>query len=454
MGELDQPKKPAAKVDVEATEVLEMEEKRRARFVRERTLFGTDVEAGLMKKPPLEVIIDLGESSKDFLRKTVEVEATSFDRFVDGFHNNFDTTKDRMVFDPEFRAAFLEYRDLELDVKKRRKVRKKFTDLKHRVTIHLAGFVGEKNENASRYCESYIKLEKDRKIAGKISALEINTNDPKKIKLVTKWREDLQKLDEKYKQGKLTEEQYLAKRDAINAKVVKDSDDKDLQETWEGYKNDEAESMASSKWNSEPSATNPNEKPVETLAETEKVFADVPYGEDLKLDIHTDGSASAILGKEKFLVDIMVYKNYETNSYICYLTDKYLSDGNIKIESKDLGQALDRRYIDCFMSDKIGKLYNDPDDVPNVPDSDMVTLGERLVGEGRLRNFRFSNEDRKVLDSLGQILIEKDHKYSGVYSKVKILSWFLQKKDNVDKLRKDLRDGKKPGLKDILGDMY
>lgn len=455
MGGIDNPNKPKGNIDnVEATESLEVEELGRGRFIRERTLFGVEIEGEMIKRPPLNVVIDIGKNPKDFLERSVEVEAKSLDRFADGLSYSFGVPKAKLFSDTRFKSDFLRLRDYELNAKRRPKEKRKFRELKQRFILTVAGHIGENNELSSKYCESYLRIEKDREIGKRLSVLGVNSTDPRIHKVVADWREEMGKNDEEYKQGKLTDEHYLAKRDAINAKAVKDSDDKDLQETWQGYKKDEAESMAPSKWNNESSATNPNEKPVETVAETEKVFADLPYSEDLKLDIHENGSASATLGKEKFLVDIMVYKNYETNSYVCYLTDKYLSDGNIKIESKDLGKALDRRYIDCFMSDKIGKLYKDPDAVPNVPDTDMVTLGERLIGEGKLRDFRFSNEDRKILDSLVQILIEKDNKYSGVYSKVKVLNWFLQKKDNVDRLRKDLRDGKKPGLKDILGDMY
>lgn len=455
MAGIENPNKPKGNNDnVEATEQLEVQE-RRSGFIRERTLFsGKEIEGEMIRKPPLEIEIDIGKGSKDFLEKVAELNSSSYVRFADGFHRNFSVPKERLHDDPKFRVIFSQYRDLELNVSRRNKERKEFKELKQKVILRLAGYVGDKNDLASKYCESYMKIEKDREIARRISSLEINSNDPKKVKVVKEWRENMRKLDEEHKQGKLTDEQYLAKRDDINAKAVKDSDDKDLQETWQGYKKDESESMAPSKWNNEPSATNPNEKPVETVAEIEKVFADLPYSEDLKLDIHENGSASATLGREKFLVGIMVYKNKDTNSYVCYLSDKYLSDDDIKVEPKDLGKALDRRYIDCFMSDKIGKFYKDPDAVPNVPDADMVSLGERLIGEGKLRDFRFSNEDREILDSLVLILIEKDQKYSGVYSKVKVLNWFLQKKDNVDRLRKDLRDGKKPGLNDILGDMY
>lgn len=443
---LDQPNLPPGNEAVENPEGLK--NKIEGRNLRD------EIAEDLIKRPPLDVVIDLGNNSKDFLEKAVEINSKSFDRFVNGFHSNFGVPKDKLQDDPEFRAAFLEFRDLEIDVNRRHKEKLKHSDLKQKVVLRLAGLVNQKNDNTSKYCESYIKLEKDREIAKRISSLAVDTTDPKRLELVESWRDDLQKLDKEYEHGKVTEEQYLAKRDDINGRAVEMSGDKDLQETWQGYENDQFQSVDSSNNESESISKNPNEKPVDSPGEIKEVLADVSFGNDVELKFSEDGSASATIGKERFFVAISVFKNSETNQYVCYLVDKYSNGSYARVETKDLVAGLDKRYIDCFISERIGKLYKDPGAIPNVPDSDMVAVGEKLIGEGRLRNYRVDGENKRVLEALVPILIEKDSKYPGVYKKIEILRWYLSKKENVDKLRRLLLRGEKPTLSDILGDSY
>lgn len=452
---LDQPKLPSDNKAVENPEELKNRIEGRDLFIRQRTLFGKDeIAEDLIKRPPLDVVIDLGDNSKDFLEKAAGINSKSFDRFVTGFHSNFGVSKDKLQDDPEFRAAFLEFRDLELDVRRRKKEKLKHSDLKQKVVLRLAGLVNEKNDNASKYCESYIKLEKDREIAKRISSLAVDTTDPKRLELVEFWRGDLQKLDEEYKHGKVTEEQYLARRDDINGKAVEASGDKELQETWQGYENDQFQSVDSSNDESESISKDPNEKPVDNANEVKKALADLSLDDNIELRFSKDGGASATIGKERFFVAISVFKNSETNQYVCYLVDKYSNGSYAKVETKDLVAGLDKRYIDCFISQGIGKSYKDPDAIPNVPDSDMVEVGEKLIGEGRLRNYRVEGENRRILEALVPILVARDSKYPGVYKKIEILKWYLSKKENVDKLRRLLLSGEKPTLPDILGDSY
>lgn len=440
----DRPK--TLNVPNESAEPLEKERKIRT-FIRERTLFGREVEDDLLKKPPLDVVIDLGNDSKDFLHRTGEVEAKSFERFVKGFGENFGVSEDKILADPKFRGDFLKYKDLELNTRKRRANRLRYLNLRDRVNLKLVGFVGEKNENALKYCNSYIKLEKDRQVAEKISSLAVDTTDLGKLELVEAWRTDLQKLNDEYREGKIAEEEYLAKRDAINEKAVVESGDEDLKELWNDYKNDEIE-LAEDSTPSVPSK--PTENLVSNKDQAEEAFSDVD-GSEFYLDIHDNGTATVAVGREKFPMEIVLYKDTETNKYVYYIFDKYADNGFVRTDT-DLNGVLDQRYLDSYISSKIGAVVGEPHVPFEVADHECLLLVESLVGRGKDRGYRIDGENREVLDKFISILASKDAKYLTYNAKIEALNIFFEEKDNVSAARRAILTGKVSTVSDLLGD--
>ncbi len=440
MGSLDKPKQG----EVDSTEVLRVKEKSRNFFLNNRTLFGEEAGQDLVKRPPLAVVLDLGTDSRDFLRLSAEMDTRSFERFVDDLGGNFDVSKESLRGDSELRGAFLELRDLELDAKKRFREKKKYSDLKQKIHLKLVGFIGEANEKSGRFYNSYIKLERNRRIAVKISSLNMD---------VEEWRSDLKKLNEEYSQKKLTEEQYLSRLDVVNEKAVKESGDKELQKLWEDYKNDEAQLAKGEISKPQNTPSDPNENLVTDEDEASEAFVEIGDSSNIHFDLHGDGSASVVVGREKFPMEISVYKNSKTKKYVYYVFDKYADSGVVRAEGGDLLKVLDRRYLDAYISTKIGAIPEESDSPSQIPDKDLIFLCERLLGLGKDRNYRIDGENREVLDVFVSILTAKDDKYLTYYEKIRILNRFFEEENNVAAVRRDILIGKVGSVSDLLGEV-
>lgn len=417
------------------------------KFLRDRTLFGERAGNELVQKSSLDVAIDMSGDLEDFSRRSTALDANSFKRFISGFSDDFGVSEDNLEQNQELREAFLRLREMELDTKKRNIARKKYFELKRQVNLGLVGYVSENTENAERFYNSYIKLEKDRYITGKIFALTKN-GDPQLVKMVGDWRTERAKLDEEYEKGIISQEVYLVKRDAINEKAVKESGDNDLQETWSLFRQDEAYADAQ-----EVIPDDPNEKPVTNKDQVQAAFVDIG-SHGLLIDFHDDGSISVALGEEKFPIDISVFKNEKTGQFVYYVVDSYSDDGVVKVDAEtNLMNALDQRYIDAYLSSKIGVIPGNEDSPFEIPDEDLVGLCEKLIGKGDRRDYKISNEDKVVLDALVTVLMIKDEKYPGFYDKIGVLNEFLEAEENAGFARKKLLAGNINSLQALLGEL-
>lgn len=448
MGLFDQPKSG----EIKATEILGVKEKSRDFFVSQRTLFGEGFEEDLVKKPPLTVILDLATDSKDFLRLSAEMDVKSFERFIDGLSDNFDVSKESLKVDSELRGAFLELRDLELDARKRFREKKKYSDLKQKIHLKLVGFVGEKNEKSEKFYNSYIKLERNRRIAGKISSLGIDTKDPKKIEIVEGWRSASSKLNEEYAQGQMTEEQYLSRLNTINEKAVKESDNKELQTLWKDYKDDEAQLVKGGIDEPQITPFDPNDNLITDKDQASEAFIEIGDSSNIHFDLHDNGTASVVVGREKFPMEISVYRNSKTKQYVYYVFDKYADNGVVRADGGDLLKVLDRRYLDAYISTKIGAIPEESDSPSQIPDKDLIFLCERLLGPGKDRNYRIDGDNREVLDVFVSILTAKDDKYFTYYEKIRALNRFFEEENNVAAARRNILLGKIASVRDLLGD--
>lgn len=420
---------------LEALKTLEVPDDREGltrKFLRDRTLFGERTGGELMRRSSLDILVDVSGSFDDFSRGSDALDANSFKRFISGFSDDFGLSRDNLEQNREFREAFLKLREMELNVKNRRIVRDKYFELKRKVSRNLVGYVGENSENAERFYNGYIKLEKDRHVTGKIFALAKN-GDSRLVKMVEDWRNERTKLDEEYKKGTISQEEYLAKRDVINEKAVKESGDQELRETWSLFRQDEAYADAQ-----EVIPDDPNEKPVTNKDQVQAAFAEI-NSHGLPIDFHDDGSVSLVLGDEKFPVDVSVFRNQKSGELVFYIVDSYSDNGIVKVGSDEsLMDALDQRYIDAYLSNKIGAIPGETDSPFDVSDEDLINLCERLIGKGDKRGYKLKDEDKEVLDNLVFVLISKDDKYPGIDEKIKALIGFIKTKDDGAFIRQKL----------------
>lgn len=416
-------------------------------FIRERTLFGEKMGSEFAgKRSSLNVVVDMGEDFEIFSKAADELDVNSFERFIDGLSDDFGIPKHDLEQNQELREAFLELKEMELDTGKRHTARKRYFDLKQKISLILAGYVGENTEVVRKFYDGYTKLEKDRYITGRIFSLA-KSGDPKLLKMVEGWRTERRKLDEEYERGGISEEDYLVKRDVINEKAVKESGDKSLQDTWSVFNQDEAYADAQ-----EVIPDDSNEKPVTDKEQLQGAFAEID-SQGLPFDFHDDGSVSIVLGEEKFPIDVFVFKNDKTDQFVYYIVDSYSDDGIVKVDfATNLMDALDQRYIDAYLSSKIGEIPGEVDSPSDIPDQYLVGLCEKLIGKGHKRGYKIRSEDKAVLDALVPVLMMKDEKYSGFYDRVRVLSEFIETEEDANFISKRLLAGDVNSLQDLLGE--
>lgn len=416
-------------------------------FIRKRTFFGERIgNEFVVKKSSLNLVVDIGEDFETFSKANDELDANSFERFIDGLSDDFGISRDDLEQNQELREAFLELREIELDTSKRHTARQRYFELKQKISLILAGYVGENPEPVKRFYDSYTKLEKDRYITGRIFSLA-KSRDPKLLKMVEGWRTERRKLDEEYEKGEISEEDYLVKRDVINEKAVKESGDKSLQDAWSVFNQDEAYADAQ-----EVIPDDSNEKSVTDKEEAQTALAEIA-SQGLPLNFHDNGSASLVLGDEKFPIDVFVFKNDKTSQFVYYIVDAYSDDGIVKVDSAtDLMDALDQRYIDAYLSSKIGEIPGEIDSPSDIPDQYLVGLCEKLIGKGHKRGYKIGSEDKAVLDALVPVLMMKDEKYSGFYNRIRVLDESIATEEDAGFIRKRLLAGDVNSLQDLLGE--
>lgn len=420
-------------------------------FIETRTLFGDELGFSLTKKPPLTLPVEMGSNSRELVAKALQVNKTAFQRFSSGLTSNFVVAKSILDADPAFQKDFLELRDLELDVRRRRMQKQRYLDLRGKINLRLVGFPAEAREGANKYLNSYIKLEKERHVAVKISSLDKEGAKPEILMVVNKWRQEIKQLDEEYQKGSMSEGEYFARRDEINGKAVKNSGDKELEELWGCYKQDEVESVKNNIMTF--FTPGPTEKPVENKSLAIEAFGGIG-GTNVGLDIHENGTASVTVGPEKFPLEVSVYRDEATSKYVYYVFDKYADDGVVRVDSGDLLGAFDQRYLDSYLSSKLGMAGDGNNSPSKIPDRDLIYLSERLLGAGKDRGYKIMGDNKTIMDGLLEVLATTDEKYLDYYLKVRVLIIFLQKDDHVALVRRMLLKGKRPIVSDLMNGVW
>lgn len=401
-----------------------------------------------MKVLKPRLFVDIRKSPAVFLKRSVEIESNPFDHFAGQISEHYGIPKDKILANSELQQAFLEFRDLELHHEKRANEKAKYFSLKKKIILIVSGYLPEKKETVTEFCNSYMHIEKDRKFAKRIAEIEADENaTPEQKLLVKKYWVRKEEFNSSFEKKGWSQERYFKEIDELNEETAKESGDKELQEEAKKYKEN---IVASYKENETKIVIVPlvtSDKPVDDKVEIKQALSDVS-SDSFHLDIHDDG-ASVIVGPEKFPMEIRVFKNEETNKYVYYIADKYTEDGYARVESDNLSEALDGRYLDSYVSEKIDLVSDDSDTVDKIPDTMMVSFGEKLLGNGKARAYKIEGENREVMNAMIKVLELPSVKYPNYYKKIEALNIFFEKGDNVAGLRRRLLAGEKVSLDDL-----
>lgn len=397
-------------------------------------------------KPRL--FVDIRKSPEAFLKRSVEIESNPFDHFAGQISEHYGIAKDKILANSELQQAFLDFRDLELHHMKRANEKVKYFSLRKKIILIVAGYLPEKKESATEFCNSYMHIEKERRISKRIAELEVDPNATPEQKLwIKKYWSRKEEINSSSEKKGWSSELYFKEIDKLNEETAKASGDKELQEDFVQYKENIVETfkLNEAKIVIVPLVT--SDKPVDDKVEIKQALSTVS-SDSFQLDLHDDG-ASVIVGPEKFPMEIRVFKNEETNKYVYYIVDKYTEDGYTRVESDNLSEALDGRYLDSYVSEKIDLVSDDSDTVDKIPDRMMISFGEKLLGNGKARGYKIEGENREVMNAMIKVLELPSVKYPNYFKKIEALNIFFEKGDNISGLRRRLLAGERPSLDDL-----
>ena len=347
-----------------------------------------------------------------------------------------------VVADKEVEKNFREILDFEVDVPRKSKNLKQYSALKRALRDKLVASLGVDDQAFVQNYVASVVNQRDIVISKRIMALK----DSNPV-LVDKFYGKRRDLEIKHSKGEIGELDYYKEREKINAEAVNESGDKDLQKQLAEYENDQPTISI----NDISIALNSNEEPVRDGKELNSAFENMTES-GMNFSINSDGSASVMVGGE-FPVDVFVSKNIKTGEFSFSIRDKYAKEGLTRSNSADFLLALDRRHIDAYISKGIGLLPDESTSIADIPDKDLVFIGEKLLGSNaKRRGYRIEGAGRKVLDALIVVLKSHDDKFPSLGKRVEILKNFLESEHNVDLVVRKLRSGKFKALSELIED--
>lgn len=223
-----------------------------------------------------------------------------------------------------------------------------------------------------------------------------------------------------------SDEKFAELEDYID-KYVKESDDEELKTLWKEY-NSQNYSLVSGEHVTGDRRRVDSAKfekltnrlsEIEAVAEAQMAFDQA--GIPLKID--TQGQ---IKFREQLILQLDVAR-HEGSGDVCYfLKDQDANAGRTgPFTLSELADAIDARHIDTYLAHKIKEnpLYNENNDISEIPDNDIVRLAVRIIGPGEARDFSLDHDhDRVVLDNLGTALLKDDPVNPSLYKKIEYLN--------------------------------
>lgn len=368
------------------------------------------------------------------------VDKLQYKRFVSSLAPK-EKDGEKLVGDEEAEKVFRSVLTFEVDLSKKDLHPKEYFKLKQQLRKRVLSSVSTDDALFTKSYVSAVENKRDIEVSKRIMVL-----GGKNPGLIEKFCERRRALDGEYNDGRgqMSESEYFEKRKEINEETAVESGDKDLQKQLEEYKNDSSVITFDDIYNTVVS----NESLVTDPKELNSAFQGVvPVG--MNFSVNGDGSASVVVGNE-LPVEVFVKKNVQNGEFFYYLRDKFSNEGVTRTDASNFILALDRRHIDAFVSKNIGVLPDESTSVADIPDKDLVFIGEKLIGIGEKRGYRIDGVNRELLLALVNVLKADDEKYSTLSKRVEILRNFFEAEDNIELARQRLRSGGVFTLSELL----
>lgn len=245
------------------------------------------------------------------------------------------------------------------------------------------------------------------------------------------WVIGMTKLQADYKAGKIkNKKEFIERYEEVVEKSVAKTEDKELQEQWEAYK----ESDERRNFNTWFGASTPEvapmrsgDKPIvnekdkkEAVVSARAEISSVP---NFEIDTDAKGNASVIIDND-IRVKLVLFKEEGSGDLVYYILDENLSGGPLRVKASELLSALYDRHIDGLFQ----RFAGSPKfalELSQIPDRDLIRLGNMLLGSGKDKDYELSPDDKMVMEILVKILRNRDPKHSSLQSKVDAINHFL-----------------------------
>ncbi|MCX6734984.1 MAG: hypothetical protein NTZ25_03680 [Candidatus Peregrinibacteria bacterium] len=394
----------------------------------------------------LSSMLDVGKNPVDFLRISANFNARPQEHFLNQINALTGVSREAIIINPAFRDDVGKLKDYAQNRMLRKKDPKEYSALCERVDLALVGYVKDKDE-AKVLREGFVSVAKEMRYTTKVANLAASaTATPEQKAVVEKYWKEKQENIEKFQKGEITKDEFNKKNDELNDQVAKDSGDKDLQKECEEHKANVADAPIAVEVKVTISPQ-PNDKPVENKSDIQQALSTVK-SDNFHFDMH-DGGASVLVGPEKFPMEVSVYKNDQTQEFVYYIADKHSENGYYRVDFGSLSGALDGRYLDSYLTEKIGQVADDNDNLNKIPDAMLVKFGKKLLGSGKSRGYKIEGENREVINAMVKVLEQPSEKYSTYYKKIEALSTYFEKEDNIAGLRRRLLEGDKISIDEV-----
>lgn len=391
-------------------------------------------------------MLDVGKNPVDFLRISANFNANPHEHFINQINALTGVSRETVIINPTFRDDVGKLKDYAQNRMLRKKDPKEYSALCDRVDLALVGYVKDKDE-AKVLREGFVSVAKEMRYTTKVANLAASTTaTPEQKAIVEKYWKEKQENIEKFQKGEITKDEFNKKNDELNDQVAKDSGDKELQKECEEYKANVVDAPIALEVKVAISPQ-PNDKPVENKSDIQQALSTVK-SDNFHFDMH-DGGAFVLAGPEKLPMKVEVYKNDQTKQFVYYIADKHAENGYYRVDYGSLSGALDGRYLDGLLTEKIGQVADDNDNLNKIPDAMLVKFGKKLLGSGKSRGYKVEGENREVLNAMVKVLEQPSEKYSTYYKKIEALNTYFEKEDNIAGLRRRLIEGDKISLDEV-----
>jgi len=250
-------------------------------------------------------------------------------------------------------------------------------------------------------------------------AVEEKNNE--KILQYQQFKQESQEMLQLFVEGKITQEEYQQ----FFIDFAKSSDDEQLTQMAEEYEKvlyTEIEKGTEKEAEEEEEVeSKQNEKPVQDEQEFDQVISNSLQSTGKRIEYLGNGKAEVNIQGIKvdlYLRKVLDASGTDTGRYVAYLKDENTFGKPKPIKIDDLEMALDRRYLDNIISDKISENIVGQNYIKDIPDKMLVELCERLVGEGSDRGFVLSGEQIALIEKLSIIVANNTDTKNSLYEKI------------------------------------